>query len=70
MRASALLEALYRRLAAASADAALPLPTFDERGAINAAEDARDWPALVAAVDVAEQQYRTALRAADARVVV
>ncbi len=67
MRASVLLEALYRRLGDVSADAVLPLPTFDD-AQIDAAEGARDWPALVAAVEAAEREYRTALRAADARV--
>lgn len=67
VRASALLEALYRRLGDVSADAALPLPTFDD-AQIDAAEGACDWPALVAAVDAAERGYRAALRVADARV--
>jgi len=37
---------------------------------IDAAEGARDWPALVAAVEAAEGWYRAALGVPDARVVV
>lgn len=65
-RAERLIGDLYRRLndaSAVSADTApLPLPPFDDRG-IDAACNAQSWEALVAAIDVVEEQYRTALTA-------
>lgn len=59
-RAEALIGELYRRLNDASTDAPLPLLTFDDRG-IGGACDSHDWAALVAAIDVAEADYRAAL---------